>query len=149
MKGIAETPSIEERLRVITYAMTSRTLLLKVLDDLGSSLSQDRMEDLVESLQKNTKITMKETMKETDLFVVSFQGRDPKFAMNYVNALVRRYIEENISEKREETFAPTGFSMSRSPFSRKGWTRPMIRLSISGRRKGSLLSWMTAKWSKS
>jgi len=109
MKGIAETPSIEERLRVITYAMTSRTLLLKVLDDLGSSLSQDRMEDLVESLQKNTKITMKETMKETDLFVVSFQGRDPKFAMNYVNALVRRYIEENISEKREETFGANRF----------------------------------------
>ncbi len=109
MKGIAETPSIEERLRVITYAMTSRTLLLKVLDDLGTNLDRASIEDLVEKLQENTKITMKETMKETDLFIVSYMDRDPKFAMNYVNALVRRYIEENIAEKREETYGANRF----------------------------------------
>lgn len=109
MKGIAETPSIEDRLRVISYAMTSRTLLLKVMDELGTNLNQARLEDLVIHLQKNTNIKMQETMKETDLFVVSYKDKDPRFAMNYVNALVRRYIEENISEKREETYGANRF----------------------------------------
>ncbi len=39
----------------------------------------------------------------TDLFVVSYRDTNPELARDYVNALVRRYIEEDLSGKKEDT----------------------------------------------
>ncbi|HEX8948209.1 MAG TPA: hypothetical protein VF790_04560, partial [Dissulfurispiraceae bacterium] len=109
IKGITVTPSMDERLRIISYTMSSRGLLLKVLDDLGLNARKSdnaKTEELISDFRNNTDIRMK---NENDLFTVSYRNRNPVFARDYVNALVRRYIEENISEKREETYGANRF----------------------------------------
>lgn len=109
IKDIAVTPSMEARLKVLSYAIQSRTLLLKVLDTLGvddkRAGGKDGVERLIAELQRNTTIKM----KDMDLFVVSYADRDPKFATDYINTLVRLYIEENMSAKREEAYGANRF----------------------------------------
>lgn len=108
IKDIAVTPSMEERLRVLSYTMSSRSLLLKVIDDLGVSIDKDNTKELerfINELQRNTDIRM----KDMDLFIVSYKNEDPKFASDYINTLVRLYIEENISAKREEAYGANRF----------------------------------------
>lgn len=109
VKGLAITPSMEDRIKVLAYTMGSRNLLLKVIDDLGLGVNkgdQAAVDRLVRDFQKNTEITMKD---KSDLFIVAYKSGDPKLARDYVNALVRRYIEENIAEKREEAYGANRF----------------------------------------
>ena len=44
-----------------------------------------------------------------DSFVVSVKHRNPAIARDYVNGIVRRYIEESLSAKREETYGASKF----------------------------------------
>ncbi|MEW6116804.1 MAG: XrtA system polysaccharide chain length determinant [Nitrospirota bacterium] len=109
VKGLAITPSMEDRIKVLAYTMGSRNLLLKVIDDLGLGVNkgdQAAVDKLIRDFQKNTEITMKD---KSDLFIVAYKSGDPKLARDYVNALVRRYIEENIAEKREEAYGANRF----------------------------------------
>lgn len=107
VRGIAITPSMEERVKYLAYTMSSRSLLIKVINDLGLGRdNQADMERLIAGFQKNTDIKMKE---KDDLFVVSYKSGDPRLARDYVNTLVRRYIEENMSENREEAYGANRF----------------------------------------
>lgn len=106
IKDIAVTPSMQDRLRVLSYAISSRSLLTKVVNSLGVNAKDDHeLEALIKDLQNRTEVTM----KDMDLFVVSFQDVDPKFASGYVNTLVRMYIEENVSAKRDEAYGANRF----------------------------------------
>ncbi|HOP41265.1 MAG TPA: chain length-determining protein, partial [Geobacteraceae bacterium] len=108
VKGIAITPSIEDKVRVLRYALLSRGLILRVLKDLDLDTkvkSAKEQELMIEDFQKKTVISV----KGNDLFIVSFRDKSPKLATNYVNALVRRYIEENVSAKREESYGANRF----------------------------------------
>ncbi len=114
IKDIAITPSMEERLEVLAYTLKSRSLLLKVIDELGIEVDrndQAEMDKLIGGLQKNTEIAtdIKRHNTEMNLFIVSFEDRDPAFARDYVNTLVRCYIEGNLSEKREEAYGANRF----------------------------------------
>ena len=115
IKGIAISPSMEDRLRVLSYSMTSRELLLKVLKALGIDINTDdrkEVERVVREFQKNTTIDMKTNRynrREMDLFIVSFRNRKPELAKDYVNTLVRMYVEENLSAKRKEAFGANRF----------------------------------------
>jgi len=109
VKGLAITPSVEDKIKVLTYAINSRTLITKVIDelDLNTKKTGDAYtESLIASLQKNTVIKIKD---KEGLFIISFQDSNPKLARDYVNTLVRRYIEENMSSKREESYGATKF----------------------------------------
>lgn len=107
VKGIAITPSMEERIKYLAYTMSSRSLLVKVINDLGLARdSQSETEKLVADFQKNTDIRMKD---KNDLFIISYKSGDPRLARDYVNALVRRYVEENMSENREEAYGANRF----------------------------------------
>ena len=107
LKGLTFTPSTEDKIKVLTYALNSRTLIEKIIDELdlkkGGGAEQ---ENLIKSLQTNTQIKIKD---REGLFVISFQNTNPKLARDYVNALVRRYIDENTSSKREESYGATQF----------------------------------------
>lgn len=107
VKGLAVTPTVEDKLKVLTYALNSRTLITKVIDelDLNKSGAADQ-EALIKRLQEDTSIKIKD---KEGLFLVSFQNSNPKIARDYVNALIRRYIEENVSTKREESYGATQF----------------------------------------
>ncbi len=107
--GLAVTPTVEDKTRVLTQTMSSRTLLMKVIDelDMNAKKSSDAyLESLIASLQKNTTIRIRD---REGLFIISFQDSNPKLARDYVNTLVRRYIEENMSSKRDESYGATTF----------------------------------------
>lgn len=109
VKGIAVTPAVEERLRVLAYTIKSRGLLLKVFKDLdlnGNNKNDAQVEESVRAFQKNTDLKMKD---QEGLFTISFTHSDPRIARDYVNTLVHRYIEENTSSKREESYGASRF----------------------------------------
>ena len=108
VKGIAITPSMEDRIRVLRYAMLSRDLILKALKDLDVDAKLKNNQDvnaLVTEFQQKTVVTV----KGNDLFIVSLRDKNPKLAMNFVNTLVRKYVEENVAAKREEAYGAGGF----------------------------------------
>lgn len=108
VKGITISPSVEDKIRVLRYAMLSRESIVNVLKklDLDATAKNDReLEDMVNSFQKGTDINI----RGNDLFIVTFQDRDPQRAMEYVNALVRGYVESNVSSKREEAYGANRF----------------------------------------
>jgi len=108
VKGIAISPSMEDRIRVLRYALLSRGLILRVMKDMdldAALKSPKKQEEAIEEFQKRTQLTI----KGGDLFIVSLRDEDPRLATNFVNNLVRRYVEENVSAKREESFGATRF----------------------------------------
>lgn len=108
VKGITISPSVEDKIRVLRYAMLSRESIVNVLKklDLDATAKNDReLEDMVNGFQKGTDINI----RGNDLFIVTFQDRDPQRAMEYVNALVRGYVESNVSSKREEAYGANRF----------------------------------------
>jgi polysaccharide biosynthesis transport protein len=109
VKGIAITPSFDDKLRVLAYTLKSRTLLLKVLNDLDLNVNKQtngQLEKMVREFQEKTDIRLKD---KEGLFTITFNHENPRLARDYVNALVRRYIEENITSKREESYGATNF----------------------------------------
>lgn len=109
VKGIAITPSGEQSLSNLSFALKSKSLILKVITDLGlvkDAMSPEEQEGLVSSFQNRTTITIptnKANPRMIDLFVVSFRDTNPVLARDYVNTLVRRYITEDLSGKKEDT----------------------------------------------
>lgn len=108
VKGIAVSPSMDETIKVLTYAITSRTLLMRVVDNLDMNLkkrSEAEMEIFIKELQKNTVVKV----KDKNLFIISYKDHNPRLARDYINTLVRLYIEENTSSKRGESYDATKF----------------------------------------
>lgn len=108
VKGLTVSPSMEDTIRVLTYAITSRTLLAKTADSVDMNLapnSNAETEELVKKLQKNIVVQV----KDKDLFIISYKDRNPRLAQDVVNTLVRLYIEENTSSKRGESYDATKF----------------------------------------
>lgn len=108
VKGITISPSVEDKIRVLRYAMLSRESIVNVLKklDLDTAAKNDReLEEMVNRFQKGTDINI----RGNDLFIVTFQDMDPQRAMEYVNALVRGYVESNVSSKREEAYGANRF----------------------------------------
>lgn len=106
VSDITVTPSMEDRIRVLRYAMLSRGLISSVLSNLDvDTKNQKKFEEKILEYQGKTQISV----RGNDLFIVSVRDPDPKFAMNYINTLVRRYVEENISAKRDESYGANRF----------------------------------------
>lgn len=108
VKGMVITPSMDERLRVLKYAMMSRTMLLKVVEALDLDIeaeNKSEIESMVKDFQSNTQITI----RGNDLLKVSYRGKNPRIVRDYVNTLISKYIEENTSSKREEAFSANQF----------------------------------------
>ena len=92
VKGLAITPSFEDKLKVLAYTLKSRTLLLKVLNDLDLNVNKqndNQQENMVKEFQKNTDIKLKDT---EGLFTITFNNENPRLARDYVNTLVRRHM---------------------------------------------------------
>ncbi len=108
VKGIAVTPEMDDKIRVLQYALLSRELIAKVLNEMDindKTRSPEKLQDLVSSIRKRTKIYV----KGKDLFTVSFVDQDPEFAQQFTNRLIQRYLEDNISSKRKETYGANRF----------------------------------------
>lgn len=139
VKGLAVTPSIEEKVRVLTYAMSSRTLLLKVVDELDLNLkkhNESQVEGMIKNFQKNTDIKLKD---KEGLFIVSFTHENPRLSRDYVNTLVRRYIEDNISSKREESYGANRFLSEQLANFKEQMEKAEANLNVFKEEKGSII----------
>ncbi len=108
VRGIAVTPDINDRIRVLRYAILSRDLVVKTLEDVGSDIftknnatQQRYISELTERIHLR--------IRGQELFIVTLIDKDPVFAQKFVNTLVGKYVEENISSKREETYGANRF----------------------------------------
>ena len=107
LKGLSFSPSADDKIKVLSYSLNSRTMISKVMDELDLKKGTEaEQEKLINQIRSSTQINI---MPREGLFVISFQDKDPKIARDYVNALVRRYIDENTSTKREESYGATKF----------------------------------------
>ncbi len=115
IKTVTVTSSFEEKVKALAVVLKSRNLVLKVMNDLDLDLNRktpDEVESMVRGFQEGTQIKIevnRATQRDTDLFMVSYRDSDPKLASAFVNALVRRYIEDNLSSKREEAYGASRF----------------------------------------
>ncbi len=115
IKGVTVTSSFEEKIKALSIVMKSRSMILKVLNELNIVAKGNvpgELEPLIKNFQDRTKVDIeinKTTRRDMDLFVVSFTDSDPKLATAFVNTLVRRYIEDNLSLKREEAYGASQF----------------------------------------
>ncbi len=114
MKEITVPASIDDRVKSLSIIMTSRPLVLKAIKELDLDVTrktEDEVERLVQSFQKSTDITidLNKSRRDVDMFTVSLKHKNPVIARDYVNALVRLYIEESLTSKRDDTFGAKKF----------------------------------------
>lgn len=81
---------MENRLRVLSEIIYSRTFLQQVIDAEGLyPESADRTPDeIIEAMRKDTVITV----KANDVFSISYDGQDPVKVMNATNRMARQFL---------------------------------------------------------
>lgn len=107
--GLAITPNIEEKVRVLQYAILSRDMVVKTLEELDSNIFKEstaKQQAYISELIDKTRLNVTRNM---DRFTVSIVDKDPAFAQKFINTLVGMYVEENISAKRDETYGANRF----------------------------------------
>jgi len=109
VKGIAITPSMEAKIKVLAVSMLSRENMTKVLRNLDKdvSLTSDaQREAYLESLRERIDIKLDE---KRGIVFLSFVDSDPQFARDLINTMAQVYIEANTASKRDESLAATRF----------------------------------------
>lgn len=109
VKGIAITPSMEAKIRVLSVSMLSRETLTKVLRILDKDVlypTDAAREAFLEELRKRIAIKLDE---RKGIFFISFTDSDPRFARDLVNTITQVYIESNTASKRDESLEATRF----------------------------------------
>lgn len=109
VKGIAITPSMDAKIKVLSVSMLSRDTLLKVLRILDRDLhlnTDSEREEYIEALRKRIDIKLDE---KRGVFFITFSDSDPRFARDLVNTLMQVYIESNTASKRNESLDATRF----------------------------------------
>jgi len=124
MKDITLTSSVDDRVQALSAVMMSRSMLLKVMADLSmglSTMTEAETERHVRGFQKTTQIKSdtRASRRDMELFTVSYRDRDPRFARDYVNALVRRYIVDSLSAKKEQAAGASKFVIEQMDLYRK------------------------------
>lgn len=139
VQGLAITPDMNDRIRVLRYALLSRDLIYKVLQSVDDNFEQktpQQIQDRISALQKKTDIDI----KGDDLFIVSIVDPNPVFAQKFVNTLVRSYVEENISSKRQESYGANRFLDQQVAFFKKRLDKAENAIIEFRRKKGILLT---------
>lgn len=109
VKGIAITPSMEAKIKVLSVSMLSRENMTKVLRNLDKdvSLTSDaQREAYLENLRERIDIKLDE---KRGIVFLSFVDSDPQFARDLINTMAQVYIEANTASKRDESLAATRF----------------------------------------
>jgi len=108
VQGIAVTPDMDERIKVLRYALLSRSLLSRVLEKLGHPFAvshNEQLEPYLDGLLKRISIEV----RQNELFIVSLVDSNPHFAQDFINTLVTTYVEESLSGTRAETYGAKRF----------------------------------------
>ncbi|NLW80490.1 MAG: polysaccharide chain length determinant protein [Desulfovibrionales bacterium] len=109
VKGIAITPSMDAKIRVLSLSMLSRESLSKVLRILDKDVgfaSDGAFEQYLHGLRDRINIKLEE---KKGVFFISFMDKNPSFARDLVNTMTQVYIETNTASKRGESLEATKF----------------------------------------
>jgi succinoglycan biosynthesis transport protein ExoP len=112
VQGIAVPPSADDSLKVMDYALTSRTLLLKAVNNVDFNLRTQNdavIEGLIDEIRRNITIDKDKNGKDPNMFIVSFKYTNPRVARDFVNTLVQLFIEQNVSAKRDQSYGANKF----------------------------------------
>lgn len=115
LRNMGGTQSIDDKTSALSTIMKSRTLVFKVINELGidqHKLTEAQVEGLIKNTQDRTQITLefnRSGRRDVDFFTVSFRDQDPKRARDYVNMVVSKYIEENLGSKRQGSVGANRF----------------------------------------
>lgn len=104
IKGVGVTANLEDRLRNLKYGITTRNIIERVIKKLGmdaKAKNPNQYEELIDTIRKNIDVKVK-GVHETDLFIISYSGKEPQTVRDIVNTLVGEYIEENIGYRRTD-----------------------------------------------
>jgi succinoglycan biosynthesis transport protein ExoP len=144
IKNVAITPSFADRTKPFSIAMKNKSFLMTVLGELGLDVknkSAGDLESLIRSFQDMTDIRIEmntANRQDMDLIIVSYADRDPKLACNYVNTLVRRYIEDNLSMKRKEVTGANRFLLEQINLFKKKLGKIDVELAKFQKDKGAI-----------
>lgn len=109
VKGIAVTSDIDSEVRVLRFALITRNAISKALQKVDPALlpggGREISPKFIEEIQQKSEIRV----RGKDLFTVSITDQNPKFAQEYINALVGTYVEENVFNQRESTYGAERF----------------------------------------
>jgi polysaccharide chain length determinant protein (PEP-CTERM system associated) len=109
VKGIAITPSMDAKIKVLSVAMLSRETLTKVLRILDKDVlfpTDAAREVYLDELRKRIDIKLDE---KKGVFFITFTDSDPRFARDLVNTITQVSIESNTASKRDESLQATRF----------------------------------------
>ena len=112
LKNIAGTQAVDDKSAALSTIMTSRAMVIKVLSDLGvdmQGMTAEQAEGFIKRTQKMTQLDFSRSSGAVDFFTISFRDKDPRFARDYVNKVVSKYIETIIGSKREDSFGANKF----------------------------------------
>ena len=108
LKGIAVNQNVDEKVGIMTRTLLSRPNLEQVarMTDLDVTVTTPgELEGLLGRLENSTEIKG----QGRNLFLVSFQDRDPVLAREVVQALLTIFVENNLGEDREEMATARSF----------------------------------------
>ncbi len=108
-EGYASQEEAQRKLNASIRLMTGKSILTKVMNDLDLNLknqSDAKIETAVDSLRRRTIVQLNSS---DGLITITFKDKSPRMARDYVNALIRRFIEEKLASKREESYGATSF----------------------------------------
>ncbi len=110
------TGSIEDRLSTIQQQILSRTLLQKIIDELGLYKKEARTkvsEEIIELMRNNITVKGENTRQmSVDAFSIKFKGEDPKTVWLVTAKLASLFIEENLKVREEQAVSTSEFMES-------------------------------------
>lgn len=109
VKGIAISPSMNAKIKVLSLSMLSRETLSTVLQILDKDVAfptDAALESYINQLRESISIRLDE---RRGVFFISFTDSDPRYARDLVNTITQVYIESNTASKRDESLAATRF----------------------------------------
>jgi polysaccharide chain length determinant protein (PEP-CTERM system associated) len=106
MQGVGVSGSNEDKLINLKSDITSRSIIEKVVTKLGFNINDKgsgQFNARIEGIRQNLDITVRGNDRETNLFNITYKGKDPKKVADVVNTIVGIYIDENIHSRRSDT----------------------------------------------
>jgi polysaccharide chain length determinant protein (PEP-CTERM system associated) len=109
--------AMEARLATIEQQLTSRTRLMKVMEELGlfkTEREEMAQESVIEKMTKRIEIDVAQSQtiskeKLNEAFTISFLYEDPKLAMLTANRIASLFIEENLKSREKRAVGTAEF----------------------------------------
>lgn len=109
VRGIAMTPSMEAKVRLLSVSILSRAMLMRVISILDKDThfqTDAEREAYIQGLRERIIINLRERQ---GVFYITFRDSNPRYARDLVNTLTQVYIEQSTASKRDESLEATRF----------------------------------------